>query len=638
MSQGRGRWRLIGILLLAFILRVHTLNVQELRGDEAFGYFFSQQSVEAIVQATLALREPHPVGSYLVQKAWTRLAGETVFALRFPSVWCGTLAVALLYALVCALGLSRSVAEWTALMLAVSPYGVWHSQDARMYTMSSALTLLSMWLMLGWARYPQPQRWWGYVITTWMALHIHYFTAWIILAQNVFVLWKAWQEWRFRARLGPWIGAQTTVALLYAPWLWAAWPILRDYQGNGSSPPLLEMLWRSFSVFIVGETTPTVERYVYAGVGSLLVASGFWHLVRERAQGRPAALLLALYMGLPMGMIWLASRSRPLFNERYLVIVVPAFYTALAVTLAWLGQLPHQRTFRSRAAHIMLIVVVMGGLGLGVSRSLYHYFYDPAFDKTVGWRELAVALNKWPAGMLAEQVRIAENYPDPTLWYYYRGPLAHVVLPPAAHDREGAREVVADLVASNVAWVLLPVYHSAAWDDEDIAAAALAEHFTPVWEAPVAVWHLRLYARPLPEAWQQVSITYLNGLILEAFQIQPTHLVPGSIVVVHSRWRAPLPRGEPLKAFFHLTPAQGPPVPLAQCDPRLRAERGTWVVSCAFSVPSSLTAGRYRVLAGLYIPNRAGAPRVLTAEGKDAVGLMELTLPGQKAQTGGEPR
>ena len=88
----RPAWRLalLGLILVAFALRAYRLDAQELRGDEAFGYFFSLRSYDDIVAATLALHEPHPVGSYFLQKAWMGWAGDSEFALRFVSLWWGS--------------------------------------------------------------------------------------------------------------------------------------------------------------------------------------------------------------------------------------------------------------------------------------------------------------------------------------------------------------------------------------------------------------------------------------------------------------------------------------------------------------------------------------------------------------------
>ena len=134
-AASAGAWPRVAavvIVLLAFGLRVAGLGHQELRGDEAFGYFFAQRDFTEIIDATIELQEPHPVASYFVQRAWLGVAGDSEFALRFPSAWFGVLAVALLLRLAMRLGFRRGPALLAMALLAISPYAIWHAQDARM--------------------------------------------------------------------------------------------------------------------------------------------------------------------------------------------------------------------------------------------------------------------------------------------------------------------------------------------------------------------------------------------------------------------------------------------------------------------------------------------------------------------------
>ena len=101
---------MLAIFLASFAARVYRLGYQELRGDEAFGYFFSLRTVPDILRSTVALREPHPIASYVLEKLWIVGAGTSEFALRFISVWFGVLAVALIYRLARDLRLSTGAA------------------------------------------------------------------------------------------------------------------------------------------------------------------------------------------------------------------------------------------------------------------------------------------------------------------------------------------------------------------------------------------------------------------------------------------------------------------------------------------------------------------------------------------------
>ncbi|MFN2169553.1 MAG: glycosyltransferase family 39 protein, partial [Anaerolineae bacterium] len=272
-SQG-ARLVLLAVLLVAFALRVFRLGYQELRGDEAFGYFFSQKPVAEIVRSTISLREPHPVAGYVVEKGWLALAGHSEFALRFASAWFAVLAVALLYRLGRRLALGRPTALLAAALLAVSPYAIWHSQDSRMYSMSLALTLASTCLAVETLEGRGVMAAVGYVLVSWLALHTHYFAAFVLLAQNIFVVVLALVDSRYRRRLVPWFALQVVLGLLYLPWLLAAARTLQTYGGAADSPGLTSAMTRALSVFAAGETVPAGWRTAMAVLAGILLGIG----------------------------------------------------------------------------------------------------------------------------------------------------------------------------------------------------------------------------------------------------------------------------------------------------------------------------------------------------------------------------
>lgn len=628
---------LLAAVALAFGLRVFRLGSQELRGDEAFGYFFSLRPFEEIVRATLELREPHPVGSYFVEKVWLELAGHSEFALRFISVWFGVLAVALLYRLARRLGVRMGPSALGMALLAVSPYAIWHSQDARMYTTSLALTIASTWLALEALHRRRWPAWLAYIAVSLLALHTHYSATFILLAQNLFVLSTAILT-RQRAAALQWVAAQALLALGYAPWLWRARSILVDYGGNGDSPGLAAMIRRSLSAFAVGQSVPRDQQLWFALPAALLILLGLARLTLATPQQRRAAWLLLLSLGVPLGATWASALSRPIFNERYLVAASPPFYLLMAVGLA--SAAPAVLTPRhqsgqgplataSRLSHFVagaLVVVVLAGAGLSLNR----HYADPAYSKSRGWRSLASALDRFAAGEPARRVRLAQNYPDPTLWYYYGGAVEHLVLPPAARDASGTEREVAALVTAGVERVLLPLQPAESWDDRGLAQAALAKAFVLVGETRVERWPLQIYARIDPAELAPLRARFQNGMTLEAAAIRPSEepgtAVAGGIVVVHLRWGGSpeaLTGGE--KLFLHLLDTNGSLV--AQSDPFLNpAELTAPVTSYVIFLPDTLAPGSYRLIAGLYDPDRPGAPRLLTIDGRDAIELAVVPI------------
>lgn len=633
---------LLGTIAVAFALRVLLLDYQELRGDEAFGYFFSLRPLTGIVSATLALQEPHPVASYFIQHGWLAWAGHSEFALRFLSVCGGVLAVPLLYRLGRRLDLSMGSSLLAAGLLAISPYAIWHSQDARMYSISLALTIASTWLALEALARRRWPAWGAYLLVTWLALHTHYFSIFIVLAQNLFVFSRVLFVKQERQQLLPWLLAQGLLAAAYAPWLLAARSVLANYAGTGDSPGLWQMLVRSQSAFAVGETMPAAQRPVLAGLAALLLLFGIGSLAaaprpNESSPGpysrRWVLWFLLLYLTVPLVATWVSAQSRPIFSERYLIAAVPPFFLLAASGLVdgyrLLQRIPRLAAGARSIWAVVAPVVLLLWLVVVVV-SLQNYFFDPAYSKSRGWRELAAAMDRLAAGLAPDAVHLVENFPDPALWYYYRGPVAHSVLPPRPNDRTGANQEVANLVANGVERVILAEQPAAWWDATGIASEALAGLYSQSSETQVGRWPVRVYSRPDVASMVPVDVRFTNGAGLVGYAIEPATAaegtVPGGLVVVHLDWQGAMDDfGPDTKLFLHLVDAAGRP--LAQTDQFVTSipNRGG-VTSHGILLPATLAPGTYRLLGGLYDAGLTGAPRVLTTDGEDAIELGSVIV------------
>ncbi len=613
------------IILLAFGLRVYRLDYQELRGDESFGYFFVQRSYTGMIDATIELAEPHPVGSYFVLKPWLGAAGDSEFALRFPSAWFGVLATALTLRLAMRLGFRRRGGWLAALLLAISPYAIWHSQDARMYSMNMALTVAAVWL--GVETLQRQRIRWGaaYVSVAWLALHTHYYVAFVLVALNVFVLTRAIFIPAMRVNLANWLMWQLIVAALYLPWLARAATIVGDYSGNGDSPAFAAMVQRSLSVFAVGESSPVDQQLLWGGVACALLLVATVRLVLGNAADRRNLWLLFCYLAIPVLMTWWSAQDRPIFNERYLAASAPPFF--LLVAAAFDG-----RRFANWREQMLrwLALLLLAALLVGMTLSLYRHYTDPVYSKTRGWRELSAALDRYAAGLPRDWVRIAQNFPDPTLWYYYRGAVEHVVLPPAPHDETGAQATVDVLQATDVRRILLPLQPAPNWDDREIAVAALAKSvYDRVYEEQVGVWPLLVYAgHPYRHVESALEHTFENGFALTHIAaLEDQHLTPGGLLTF-ALFGARPPSDElgALKLTAQLLNADG--VLVAQQDIPLaewRPGNGRSISrSYGLRLPAELASGRYRLIAAVYDAAAEGLPRLQTLDGADVVELGVL--------------
>jgi len=274
----------------------------------------------------------------------------------------------------------------------------------------------------------------------------------------------------------------------------------------------------------------------------------------------------------------------------------------------------------------VLLAVLLAGASLGLTR----YYQDPEYSKTRGWRLLAAEFDLLGAGVPTQAARIAQNFPDPTLWYYYRGPLEHVVLPPAAHDPSGAGAAVAQLAAAGVRRVILPAQPAPTWDDGAIAAAALATRYDDVHTEQVGVWPLHVFAgRPDGTIDKEIAVAFETGIVLRGVSDLGASLSPAGLLAPTLYWEiAPASDLETLKVTVQLLDSGSQLV--TQQDLPLTAARvsrdGLRVRTYGLPLPEELAPGVYRLIVGLYDGAAEGTPRVLTSGGADAVELAVFVL------------
>ncbi len=368
-------WMLILLTLLAFGLRAGFLTAQSFWRDEVdalcYAYEFPHLLWEALAPERVGdLRTPcacpppplptdwaagtlqeRVVGLlgpmirqngplyYFLLRGWVALTGYTEYALRFFSLLFGVLCVPLTAALGTRL-LGRTAATFAAALMAASPYMVWYGQEVKMYTLVPALVLLALYgLRRG---MDEGGVWWAVqVAATTMLLYTHIWGALLIPLQMLWLLVE-WPRWRPR-----WRGALVGMALLTLPYLplalWQAPAALVRRETGFPYRTLGEMaliLLNGWSTGILSRGWPW-GALACGGTAALGLALGLsrpaaWRTARDeqpvggQPQGlppqAPALHFLALWLTVPLLVIWLISLRQPLFTDRYLIWCAPAFY------------------------------------------------------------------------------------------------------------------------------------------------------------------------------------------------------------------------------------------------------------------------------------------------------------------------
>lgn len=386
------------LVFLAFALRVYRLDNQSLWSDE---YITLLRSSLPLGELLAKMPTEHAPLYFVAQHFWLSLAGESDFALRFPSVIGGVLAVPLLYFLGKAL-FGRTVGWMAAFVLAVNPFHVWYAQDARMYTLLTAFVLGSLGCLARALWEDQPRWWVGYVVFTLLSLYTHYYGGLALVAGVVFSLvWLALapsrstlreadrpvlvtslhaafrrealkRRWSAHARQWRnWLAALLAIVLLYLPWLPRA---LRVLSFPGWRPPadLRSLPARYLTYYSVGTSMPPDVGWRWT-LGFLFLAGlGVIFLVRHRTHG---GAFLAGYLLVPLLFIAFQAARDADFHERYFITITPAYYLLIALGIAWLSLSPSAESLSLIAALPLLFVA-----GTEVV-SLRNHYFDPAFGK-----------------------------------------------------------------------------------------------------------------------------------------------------------------------------------------------------------------------------------------------------------------
>jgi 4-amino-4-deoxy-L-arabinose transferase-like glycosyltransferase len=184
----RDLWIVAALTMAAAALRFSTLDLQSFWHDEAV-------TVGRVLDTNLFTTLDRVPGSeatpplyYAVAWLWTKLFGSGEVGIRSLSALAGTATVPAAWWAGRAL-IGRAAGLGAAALVAVSPYMVWYSQEARAYALLVLLSALSLALFGEVLRRREDRllAWWAVVAA--LALLTHYFAVFVIGPELALMLW-----------------------------------------------------------------------------------------------------------------------------------------------------------------------------------------------------------------------------------------------------------------------------------------------------------------------------------------------------------------------------------------------------------------------------------------------------------------
>lgn len=619
MSRLREFGLLIVVILLGFCLRAHDLDAVPLRGDEAFSVLYWADTPLSVSLTEIAHGEPHTPLVYAVGRLWNYIVGgiESVFALRYLSVLGNSIGIAAMYALARRLSQRRYCGLLAALMWALHPFEVWHSQEFRNYAYWGGLSVTSLWLGLRLIDRPRPVDWSLYALVGGFAALTIYTESFTVFALACVALIARWGDWKFLRRL---LGIQVVMGVLLVAGLYLiqVQPGFIDaYPGLVQSFAIGDYFGRFVPVLAVGSTIPLDQSMI--GLGLSIVCALLAIILSRRSAG---AFRFVMLTGLaPLILLGIVSQRYNLFHPRYVLSAVPAFI--LVIVLGASHVAGYLQRWMKIAAWLLSILLLLPWWVLALV-TLDAHFNDPAFRRAPAWDELGAFLNP----RATQDDLVIQLAVDPAFGYYYRGAARDVGLP--VKPSQETAEIVSALRAYSREYesIYVVAREQAGWPNAGVIEGWMRDNMQEVLRTEASGLPILQYMTwTVPERENAELARFDETIALVKTEDCPLFL-PTRELHLRLYWMALARTEVPLKTFVHVygesNPASGSPL-WSQDDQypqEGRLDTSAWHVDMAFRdvyyLPvDDLVAGSYEIRAGWYDP--ASGKRLNLPDGNNSL-------------------
>jgi 4-amino-4-deoxy-L-arabinose transferase-like glycosyltransferase len=449
---------LLAILLAALFTRIYQLNTEDLWLDEAIAVSISNNSLGGLLESSLP--DGNPPLYYLLLHYWMWLFGDSEFSVRLPSALFGLFSVAMIYK-VGSILFGKATGLIGALILALSVYHIFYSQEARTYSLMVLLALVSYYFFLRLFESENHKVLIGYVLSTTALMYSHYYGLFFVVAQTLFLV-GFYSLGRRRERapgLKTWALAGGAVATLYVPgFLYLAY-VLTHPEHRG---------WIEDTVFGELDLVSVLLTYaVYAQAPGLRAPKYYFALlvlfaatsavVLAASKGERGKLyLLSLWLLVPIALPLLLSQIvTPLVHARYSIAALPAFYLLAAEGIRRVGRV-------AMRAPTNLPVPLAALCGIGVlfvvtafsSLDMLHRYFTT--EKKEPWRTVVSEVE--PRATPGDLFIISpEESRFPFDYYASREVFFAQVQEVSLDEREQANEVGSVASGSDRVWLVLQI-------------------------------------------------------------------------------------------------------------------------------------------------------------------------------------
>jgi hypothetical protein len=375
-----------GLTIVGVAVRAVVAN-QSIFADELSTYWISAthslRGVLSLMYGTPHIEHAEITPPLYFVAAWvTTQFGHSVLWLRAPSLLAGAVTIPLVYLLGRRL-VGRSAGLVATALVALSPFMIYYSGEARSYGLMMALVLgstLSVLLAVDTGR----ARWWAlYAACSWGAFLTHYTSAFVLATQFV---WLAWAH--PEARRGALI-ANLGAAAAVLPWLPG---LIQDFRSptlkilSALSPFTPHEIWQIVQHWTIGypfdwagglSMLPGTAALILLAISVIVAGAGISQRVQSGALrvrvtriDRRLLLTVLLALAVPVGEAIVSATGNHVFGVRNLAASWPFLALAFSAVLMASG----------RRTGLVAAGLAIVAFGFGAAKMLTARFSRPDFQ------------------------------------------------------------------------------------------------------------------------------------------------------------------------------------------------------------------------------------------------------------------
>lgn len=453
---------LLCIIMVGAALRFYDLGAESYWLDEVWTVRLRQESLDSVL--VLAQDAPsYPPVYLLLAHFWMQVFGTTEAATRSLSALAGIASVAVMYRVGREL-FERKVGLLSALLMAISEFQIYYSQDFRFYSLFVLMALCSFLFYIRALRSNRPGHFVPYVLASILLFYTHTYGVFVLVAQNLYFLLQ-WNRYR-RAR-ALWLMCQMLILLALGPGLLHA--VKRTVAGTANVMrwipdrplwfPLRTVFWYVFPLrhsrswmtlvlnlvagmvfFVIGTTLFVIWKGKEQWLASV---RGLVSTVQDLSSQSSELFLASLWFLCPIALPFVLSKVfGPMYVDKYTISASPALYLLLALGITTVSKVVPE--FISLAVLVILI-----------APGLHHYYVTDVKEQ---WREAAAYVDENARKDDVIVFAPAEGgWLRNSFYWYYRGnlPGCDIDIQPKNDD-----EAIADALAGCISgrerfWLIL---------------------------------------------------------------------------------------------------------------------------------------------------------------------------------------